>query len=416
MSQHDHRGDPVTGATPAALQSFETALAAFRSWRGDADAPVSAALQEAPAFVMAHVLRAYLLLCSRDPANVRAAAPAHARAARLAGNRRERLHVEAIGAALRDDYAGATAVLSGLLSENPRDVLALQVLHALDYLGGDVANLKQRATGVLPAWSADMPGYHAVLAMLSFGLAENGDYARAEDVGLQALAHEPLDARAHHAIAHVFEMAERPEEGLRWLDERRAGWDGDTAVATHCAWHMALLHLQRGEVDRALALYDRRIRTARTPPLADLIDASALLWRVRLEDGDCGDRWQSLAADWAPRIGEGFCSFSDVHAMLAFVGARDWDLAGRHLDDLSRRQFLPGRHAVTTRGIGLPACRALLAFERGDHARTTTLLERIEPQIVRLGGSHAQRGVLPLTLRGARQHRSRRIGRAQRAA
>ena len=43
------------------------ALAAFRRWRTGADTQVEAALREAPHFVMAHVLQAWLLVCSRDP-------------------------------------------------------------------------------------------------------------------------------------------------------------------------------------------------------------------------------------------------------------------------------------------------------------------------------------------------------------
>ena len=56
--------------------------------------------------------------------------------------------------------------------------------------------MADRVAAVLPAWSRDMPGYHAVLAMHAFGLVENGEYARAEDVARAALDLQPLDARA----------------------------------------------------------------------------------------------------------------------------------------------------------------------------------------------------------------------------
>ena len=45
------------------------------SWRSGAEAPLARALQEAPAFVMAHVLQAWQLLCSRDPRRVGSARP-----------------------------------------------------------------------------------------------------------------------------------------------------------------------------------------------------------------------------------------------------------------------------------------------------------------------------------------------------
>jgi hypothetical protein len=86
-------------------------------------------------------------------------------------------------------------------------------------------------------------GYHAVLAMHAFSLVECGEYSRAEATALQALTLEPLDARAYHALAHVFEMTRRPEEGLRWMGDHIAGWDGDTTVATTLG--ISLIPLQR---------------------------------------------------------------------------------------------------------------------------------------------------------------------------
>ena len=61
----------------------------------------------------------------------------------------------------------------------------------------------------------------------------------------------------------------------------------------------------------------------------------------------------------------------------------------------------PTRHGKTTRLLGLPACRALIAFGRGDDTLAITLLASLPAQAHRLGGSHAQRDVLHLTLRRA---------------
>ena len=111
------------------------------------------------------------------------------------------------------------------------------------------------------------------------------------------------------------------------MNEHFARSSADTVVATHCWWHLALFHLSRGRSKDALALYDRRVRAARSSEIADLIDAASLLWRIALHGGDAGTRWAELAAAWAAHIDDGFCSFNDLHAMLAFVGARDWQRA-----------------------------------------------------------------------------------------
>src|SRR5689334_22265964 len=96
MSLIDRRGFPVMGATPAALDAFERALAAFQSWRSGAEAQLLPAREQAPAFVMAHVLHAWLRLSGRDPGRVRAARPILATAAALPASARERQHLAAI--------------------------------------------------------------------------------------------------------------------------------------------------------------------------------------------------------------------------------------------------------------------------------------------------------------------------------
>ena len=53
---------------------------------------------------------------------------------------------------------------------------------------------------------------------------------------------------------------------------------------------------------------------------------------------------------------------------------------------------------MMTREVGLPVCRALHAFGRGDYSTTIELLANLRPKANRFGGSHAQRDVLTQTL------------------
>jgi hypothetical protein len=126
-----------------------------------------------------------------------------------------------------------------------------------------------------------------------------------------------------------------------------------------------------------------------------------------------GPRWAGLSAAWSEHIDDAYCSFNDIHAMLAFVGARDWPHAQRLVDRLMYSAAQPTRHGQTTRLLGLDACRALMAYGRGDHLGVVRLLSQLPASAHRLGGSHAQRDVLQLTLQrsldqlgGPRRHRS----------
>jgi tetratricopeptide (TPR) repeat protein len=399
----DYRDYDVTGANSAALEGFENALATFQSWRVGTETHLERALLGAPEFTMAYVLKAYVYLCSRDPNRVRLARLAFAQVSAMATNHREKLHLAAINATLDDNYELAKAILGVLLRSYPRDVLALQVAHAFDYVTGDIERMADRVPSVLPAWSTESPGYHAVLAMHAFSLVECADYPRAADVGRRALELNAFDARAYHALAHVYEMTGDLYTGIDWMQDRVNFWGSNTVVATHCWWHLALFLVARGEVDQALALYDSRVRANHSLEVSDLIDASALLWRIELMTASVGARWKELALAWTRHISDGFCSFNDLHAMLALVGAQDWKGAETLEGELIQRQHLITRHGEITRLIGLPACRAIILFGRGDYARCVELLSSLPPLAHRIGGSHAQRDVLYLTLMHAIQ-------------
>jgi tetratricopeptide (TPR) repeat protein len=410
----DARGCRVSGANARAIAHFETALAASVAWRGGAEAPLALALREAPRFVMAHVMQVYLLLLSRDVRRVRqtyAVLEAAMRAQPLGTLlRREQLHLEAIAAVLTDDYERAKALLSTILRLEPRDILALQTAHSFDYLTGDLARLGDRVAQVLPAWSKEMPGYHAVLSMHAFSLVECGEVASAERAARAALELNPLDARAHHAMAHVFATSGRAAEGVDWMNRHLDVWSSSTAVATHCAWHLALFQLSVGNLEATLKVYDERIRAhGKQAEVAELIDASALLWRAELQGARVGACWPALADAWAPHLNDAFCSFNDIHAMLALVGARQWDRARQLEQTLIAAQARDTRYGATTRTLGLPVARALVAFGQGQYTQAITLLASLTSSMHRLGGSHAQRDVLHVTLQQALE-RIRRPG------
>jgi len=400
----DARGCEVTGASPRALEHYERALGGFLAWTGEPRAEARRALEEAPGFVMGHVLEAELHLCSRDPADMQGALRSLRHAQRLPQNARERMHIAAVATALSGDYARARALLALILAWHPRDLLALSVSHTIDHYLGDTHDLRERVAAVLPAWSRADAGYHGVLAMHAFGLEEAGEYGRAEDAAFAALELEPRDIRAHHARAHVLEMQGRSAQGLRWMGERAAYWTGAGPSSTHVWWHLALYHLELGGARHALELYDRRIAAANAPSLSELIDASALLWRLALRGAEPGPRWRQLAERWAPHAEDAFCAFNDLHAMLAFVGARRADLARRLLRAQRRRLAHGGTNEAMLRVVGLPACQALAAFGKEDYARAVQLLGGLPEVSHRLGGSHAQRGLIGLTLRAAEKN------------
>lgn len=371
-----------------AREHYESALRALQLGEADPLRPAQDALREAPDFVAAHVLVATQLLYSRDPREYRAGTAAFERLAALPMSEGERRHAAALRKALDGDYRAAREAYDKVLAHAPRDFLALSGAQIIDYYLGEPQALLARVEHVLPAWSRSDPAYHAVLAMLAFGLEECGHYAAAEGAARRALELEPRDRRALHALLHVHEMQGRAEEGLRLVH-------GNVELSNHLWWHGALFALEANGAQDALAIYERRMRLG---GLADLIDASALLWRLSLGGVDASPWFAAVAAHWAPHAEDAHCAFNDLHAMMAFVGAGRWALGERLLAAQERRLALrAGANYDMTRWVGLPACRALYAFGRGDYALAEHLLRALPPVAHRLGGSHAQRDVLQLT-------------------
>jgi hypothetical protein len=398
MTNKDAWGQELSGATAAAAGLFGQAMADFRCFRGDPLARLDAALADSPGFVMAHSMRAWLHLLSTEAPALAVARATLAAAQDLPATPRERGHLEAIGRLARGEWRAAGRYLEDVSADHPRDLLALQVGHQIDFFTGASRMLRDRIARAMPAWSEGMEGFHAVLGMHAFGLEETGLYARAEAAGRRAVALEPGDGWAQHAVAHVMEMQGREREGIAWMRDNAGDWSRDSFFAVHNFWHLALYHLDLGEVAEVLRLYDGPIAGTPSAMVLDLIDASALLWRLHLRGIDPGTRWQRLADAWEPFAEAGNYAFNDLHAAMAFIGA------GRPapLQALLRAQEHamegPGDNALFTRAVGAPAVRAMLAFDRGDYAGAVRLLRAIRGDAHRFGGSHAQRDLLDLTL------------------
>jgi hypothetical protein len=248
--------------------------------------------------------------------------------------------------------------------------------------------------------------------MHAFALEERGEYASAQAAALRVLELDPQSARAHHVLAHVFEMTGRGQAGGEWMRAHEPSWAPGSIAATHCWWHIALFHIQQQDLAAALAVYDQYIRCGRSTAVADMIDASALLWRLHLGGADVGGRWAELAQSWSAHIADGYCTFTDLHAMMAFVGARRWKLAAELIRELTCRQHSATRHGQMTRLVGLPACRGLLAFGQRDFAGAARLFGSLPAIARRLGGSQAQRDIIQLTLLAASRRTRRRPTRA----
>lgn len=400
MTRFDRFGAPVSSGNQASIDAFNDAASLMLGYYKDPLARIDAALAADPDFIMGHCFRAGLFLTSSESACEPELKSILATLKRLepAANDRERRHMAAIKAWSIRDFHHASEEYGHLLFDCPRDIVALQFAHLCDFLLGQATMLRDRVTHVLPAWSEADADYPYLLGMQAFGLEECGHYERAEAVGRQAVTLQPRDAWAHHAVAHVYEMQGYTEDGLRWLDRGSKHWSQDNMFAFHNWWHMALYHLENNDTATALALYDGAIRPQPSSVAMEMVDASAMLWRLHLRGVDVGARWNELADRYESWMTDAYYPFNDMHAMMAFVATGRQSQSRQLIAALEGASGARDSSARMIRDVGLPVVRAIRAFGDGDYRLSFETLLDIRKRASGFGGSNAQRDVLSLTL------------------
>jgi tetratricopeptide (TPR) repeat protein len=314
-------------------------------------------------------------------------------------NTREASLADAVGLLLAGEWSAAALRLDRHSMSFPHDFLAIQSGQLIDFFRANARDMRDRIARVLPAWSPDMPLYGLLLGMHAFGLEECGDYQRAEEAGRRAINFDRRDCWAHHAIAHVMEMQGRAEDGVGWMIVREADWAGeDNFFRVHNWWHRALFHLSLEQTNAALAIHDEQVHGALNGIAVNLVDASALLWRLHLCGVDPGGRWLAVAEQWEAVADGALYPFNDWHAAMADLGAgRDEILAAR-IARMKAAASGAGETAQWIRDIGLPLVNGFVAFWRGDYPAAAEALHAARFISNAFGGSHAQRDVIDWTL------------------
>ncbi|MEM1298649.1 MAG: tetratricopeptide repeat protein [Pseudomonadota bacterium] len=396
----DCRNVPISYPDQEAIDGLEEALLCALAFRGDAIGVIDRVLADHPGFVMGHIFKAAWLTQAMETRIYSEMVQAFENAAAVSGraNNRERGHLAAVRHWINGDFHGAVQVWEDLLTEYPLDLIALQLAHLSHVLLGDVRGQRDTVARVFPLWDETIPGYEFVLGFYSFGLEENGDYHRAEELGREALAMRPDNPYAVHAVGHVMEMRGRQSGGIRFMTDHAKHW-GTSNFANHLWWHTGLFHLDIGETDTVLGIYDNHLRGGGEGERYEELDSSALLWRLRLMDVDTNGRWVELARKWAPSAADTLYAFNDVHAMMAFCAAGDEDSQQNLLNSNDRYlEHASDANAAMSREIGVPFCLAIRDFVREDYKTCVDRLVPVRYMTHKLGGSFAQRDIIGWTL------------------
>jgi tetratricopeptide (TPR) repeat protein len=387
----DAYGLPATTASAEARARYDRGVRELLGWGRDALPAFRAAVALDAGLALAHAGAAVCLFLDERFAEARAAAEA-ARAAVAGQSARERSHVAALGLLVTGQTVEAERAMLAHLDAWPRDAVVLQRLYFIWFWQGRFPEMLAVTTRLLPAYGDDS----FVLGLHAFGLEEAGRCAEAVRAAETAVERNPEDAWAVHALAHALYELAAFDEGIARLPAmihpcRRLNW-----FRNHLVWHLALLHLSRGDYARAVRMSRAAFERAPSAVAGDLHDSIALLWRQDLFGLPVGARWRPFAAIARERLGRQGLLFHAAHLAMALAGAGDWATAETQLDML--RQRAPRDRTGLVGAVLIPLVEGLHAFARGEPAAAIARLEPLRARIVELGGSRAQRDVFHDTL------------------
>ncbi|MEW9919564.1 tetratricopeptide repeat protein [Marimonas sp. MJW-29] len=388
---------PVTLEHAASVDSWNAMIRAFLAHKPATPQHLGDVLSAEPGFAMGHAARGlFSLMLGRAEMwqvaeDARSAAHAAAREAEI--STRERTWIAALDHWLADSPTGAVAALESILDDTPQDSLTAKAIQAIRFILGDAAGMRSSVERVMPAHPCDHPLRGYMMGCHAFAIEETGDYAAAELAGRAGLTYAPDDAWGLHAVAHVHDMRAEPDAGIALIEDHRSAWDGSNNFRYHVWWHKALLHLDRGEMDTALDLYDSQIRADRTDDYRDIANATSLLMRLELEGRDVGKRWEELGTLAETRIDDGCLVFADLHYQLALAGAGKGEASAAMAARFARDAKKTGDMATRVADPGVTALSGLNAFAEGRYGEAFTRLAKARPKMQTIGGSHAQRDV-----------------------
>lgn len=397
MARFDSRGLPLSTTSDLAAERYREGVDLMLStWPGAAEV-LEEAIAADPDFALAHAARARLHAMRSEPALAKACIATAFELVARRGAERERSHVGILSFVINGRSAEALDRVSAHADAWPRDVVILSLpLGAFGLLAfsGRADHDQARVDLCERHASHFAPDDWWFLTYRGWSHAENGNVAHGRDLTQRGFDLRPTNANAAHALSHAMYEGGANDEADRLIQAWLPTYPQSGILHGHIAWHAALAALEHGDTERALALYGEHVQpSASTGNAVNVVsDTASFLWRLRAYGHPVPEGlWQAAAAYAAPSFpGAGF-AFADVHMALLAAATGDKEGLERRVSELM------GMIEAGTLAAGpvVPAiCRAALAFADEDYAGCVRILEPVASEVVRVGGSGAQRELM----------------------
>jgi hypothetical protein len=396
MAFEDRYGLPLSTSSEAAAEAYRGGIDLMLSaWSGAASA-MDRAIEADGDFALAYAARARNHLIYAEIEQAREKAATARKLVARNGTAREQSHVEILALTTEGQPVKALKMTLEHLEDWPRDALILSLpLGAFGlYAFSGMADHDQARVDLCEKHRHHYGDDWWFLTYLGWSLTENGSADQGRRITQRGFDRRRENANAVHALAHaMFEDGSTQD-----AEDLIAGWlplyDRSGLLYGHVTWHRALLALENGDTDLAGAIYADTVQPNinPAPPLNVMTDGVSLLWRLEAYGRPVAkDTWLDLAGHaerWFPKAGN---SFVDVHMGLLAAMAGDWCALERRVAELEARRAqgkLPAGPVVPE------LCRAARAFAEENYRTCADLLEPVSGEVVRIGGSHAQREMI----------------------
>jgi len=273
----------------------------------------------------------------------------------------------------------------------PGDLLGLELVIFLTLMSTD-PDARQAALARALRTEAVVGEHPTLLGFRGMMAQDVGDLDAAHRFASRALELDPTGFSGGHPMTHVYFEGGDHAAGAEWLDGWLPGTDQDADFGSHLVWHSALHHLALGHQETAIERY-RHCAGRRGP--GGLVDGTSMLWRCQMHGlvAPGTDPAEVRVSEVvAPLTTDVPFTFVGVHVALGLATAEDAD---------GLRRFAANAAGFTAPGSAelLPdMALGLASYVEGDHAAASDLLLARERDVVRFGGSHAQREVFEDTL------------------
>ena len=399
----DRYGMTLSTQHAQAAERWQEGLDRILSQNAGPDAKFHEALDLDGDLAIAHGCLAFWYMQRARPEEARASIE-RALALAPAATRRERQQIEAVHLWIQGEGLQALAQLKAHLAEFPQDALLMRMAHLIYNRGCSSVgepNFPPAFLNLLHGSADACQDNWAFLAEYAWAHHETGSIDEALRLAQRSLDLNPNNAVGAHSVAHVHFERGDASSGADFLGPWLAGFDNPASSYVHLSWHLALFELALGQYQKAIDRYEQDIRPyVVAKSMATLADSASFLWRLQLYSGSPASHpaappWGEVRDLAIPIAAKPGFAFVVAHAALAFAASHDEDGLAQMLAQL---QQTAEQGDLFTQDMVIPLVRGIESFAEGDYAKSAQLLEPVCPQLVRIGGSHAQREVFEDTL------------------